>query len=150
MAGITTLEAANQYLRDVYLPQPNGTFQRAARDLTNGFLPLGSIDLDRILCYEATRIVAPDNTVALGGHVLQIARQPGRRTCAGLHILVRQHLDGVITLTRPPDVCLGRFTLPLGLEDTEPVVEARHQLPHTRDLRRTVGPMKTGQIACQT
>jgi hypothetical protein len=26
--------------------------------------------------------------------VLQLAKQPGRRSCAGLHVVVRRHLDG--------------------------------------------------------
>jgi hypothetical protein len=38
--------------------------------------------------------------------VLQIERQAGRRTCAGLRVVVRQHLDGRLTITRPPDVLL--------------------------------------------
>ena len=42
--------------------------------------------------------------------------QPGRRSCAGLRVTVRQHLDGHLTVsqgTRP----LGRFTA-----DGQPVV----------------------------
>jgi hypothetical protein len=50
------------------------------------------------------------DTVVVGGHLLQIERQPGRRTCAGLRVLVRQHLDGRLTLTRPPNVPL-RYTV---------------------------------------
>ena len=38
--------------------------------------------------------MAPDNTVSLEGVRLQIDKQPGRRTCAGLRVLVRRHLDG--------------------------------------------------------
>ena len=98
------MDAANRYLRDVYLPQHNATFRRAPSDPATAFVPLGAVDLDTILCQQDERVVAPDNTVVVGGRMLQIERQPGRRTCAGLRVLVRQHLDGRITITRPPDV----------------------------------------------
>jgi transposase len=110
VAGCQTLETANAYLRDVYLPQHNATFRRPPRDPATAFVPLGRVDLDPILCEEEERVVAPDNTVTLDTHVFQLERQPGRRTCAGLRVLVRQHLDGTITITRPPAVRLGHFT----------------------------------------
>jgi transposase len=110
VAGITTVEAANQYLRQVYLPQHNATFRRAPRDPANAFVPLGPVDLDAILCQEEERLIAPDNTVVVAGQVLQIDRQPGRRTCAGLRVLARKHLNGTITIIRPPAIVLGRFT----------------------------------------
>jgi len=47
--------------------------------------------------------------VTVAGYALQIDRQPGRRTCAGLRVIARQHLDGTITITRPPNVRLGHF-----------------------------------------
>lgn len=110
VAGVATLEAANTYLRDVYLPRHNETFRRPPRDPANACVPLGAVDLDPILCQEEERVIAPDNTVTVAGQVLQIERQPGRRTCAGLRVLARQHLDGTITITRPPAVRLGHFT----------------------------------------
>jgi len=110
VAGITTPEAANAYLRDVYLPRHNATFRRAPADPANAFVPLGPVDLHTILCQEEERVVAPDNTVLVAGHVLQLERQPGRRTCAGLRVLARQHLDGTITIIRPPNIVLGVFT----------------------------------------
>jgi transposase len=110
VAGLRTVDAANRYLREVYVPQHNATFRRLPSDTAHAFVPVGAIDLDTILCQEDERVIAPDNTVVIGGRLLQIERQPGRRTCAGLRVLVRQHLDGGITVTRPPDVLL-RYTL---------------------------------------
>lgn len=102
VAQITTLEAANAYLTDVFLPRHNATFGRAPRDAASAFVPLNGADLDLILCHEEARVVAPDNTVTLGGQVLQIAPQPGRRTCAGLRVIVRRHLDRGYTISRGP------------------------------------------------
>lgn len=110
VAGIRTVDAANAYLRDRYLPQHNATFRRQAVDPANAFVPLGRVDLDTILCQEDERVIAPDNTVVVAGRILQVERQPGRRTCAGLRVLVRQQLDGRITIIRPPDVSL-RYTV---------------------------------------
>jgi transposase len=106
VAGIRSVDAANRYLRAVYVRQHNATFRRQPLDLANAFVPVGSVDLDTILCQQDARVIAPDNTVVVGGRLLQIERQPGRRTCAGLRVLVRQHLDGRLTVTRPPDVPL--------------------------------------------
>ena len=109
VARITTLAAANAYLAATFLPQYNATFARAPRDLASAFVPLGAVDLETILCHEDVRTVARDNTVTLQGHVLQIAPQPGRRSCAGLSVIVRRHLDGRFTIMRGSQV-LGRFT----------------------------------------
>ena len=100
VAGIATLEAANRYLVEHFLPVHNATFACAPRDPASAFVPLGSVDLDPILCREDARVVARDNTVTIRGHVLQVAAQPGRRSCAGLRVYVREHLDGRFTITR--------------------------------------------------
>ena len=106
-AGIRSVDRANRYLQEVYVPQHNASFRRAPLDPATAFIPVGDVDLDTILCQQDERVIAPDNTVVVGGRLLQIERQPGRRTCAGLRVLVRQHLDGRITVIRPPDVPLA-------------------------------------------
>jgi len=70
VGGIRSLEAANAYLRDTFLPQYNATFARVPRDPASAFVPLGPVNLDAILCHEDARVVAPDNTVTLGGRTL--------------------------------------------------------------------------------
>lgn len=99
VAGIQTLDAANRYLTETFLPVHNATFARAPRDPASAFVPLGDVDLDPILCHAEDRVVARDNTVSFGRRVLQIASQPGRRSCAGLRVTVREHLDGRLTIT---------------------------------------------------
>jgi transposase len=108
VAGIASLEAANAYLREIFVPRYNATFARVPRDAASAFVPLGDVDLDAILCHEEARVVARDNTVTLHHQVLQIAAQPGRRSCAGLEVTVRQHLDGRYTITRGA-VCFGTY-----------------------------------------
>lgn len=108
VAGIRQLEAANAYLAETFLPQYNATFAHPPRDAASAFVPLGPVDLDALLCHEEARVVARDNTVTLARQVLQIPPQPGRRSCAGLSVLVRQHLDGSYTVTRGTQ-CLAAF-----------------------------------------
>lgn len=110
VAGIRTVPEANRYLHAVYLPRHNARFQRPPRDPARAFMPLGRVDLDTILCREDRRVVAPDNTVVVDGQIVQLARLPGRRTCAGLEVLVRQHLNGSMTILRPPNQRL-RYTV---------------------------------------
>jgi hypothetical protein len=94
LAGICTLAAANRYLREQFLAAYDGWFARPPADPTSAFVSLGRVDLDQILCHQEARTVARDNTVRLDGRLFQIPKQLGRRTCAGLHVLVRRHLDG--------------------------------------------------------
>jgi transposase len=93
VAGITTVATANRYLRTRFLPDFHAEFRRPPADPAPAFVPLGRLDLEQILCHEDERVVARDNTVRLDGVCLQLAKQPGRRTCAGLRVLVRRHLD---------------------------------------------------------
>jgi hypothetical protein len=108
VAGIATLEAANRYLRERFIPEYNAQFTRPPADPTSAFVALGEVDLDQILCEEAERTVAPDNIVTFDTVGLQLSKQPGRPTCAGLRVIVRRHLDGRFTVWRGP-TCVGRF-----------------------------------------
>ena len=94
VAKITTLTAANTYLRDRFIPDYNATFSCAPADPASAFVPLGRVDLEQILCHQEERLVARDNTVAFEGRTFQLAGQPGRRSCAGLHVTIRRHLTG--------------------------------------------------------
>ena len=94
VAGIRTVPAANAYLRTTFLPHYNTTFTHPPRDAASAFVSLGAVDLEQILCHEEERTVAKDNTVVLDGVRLQLPKQPGRTTCAGLRVLVRRHLGG--------------------------------------------------------
>jgi hypothetical protein len=106
--GIRTLDAANVYLRDRFIPEYNATFTRPPADPASAFVPLGPVDLAQVLCEEEDRTVGQDNTVRFAGVRLQLAKQPGRPTCAGLRVIVRRHLDGSHTVWRGAH-CLGRF-----------------------------------------
>jgi transposase len=98
VAGIDTLEAANRYLNDRFLPTYNEEFARRPADPARAFVTAGGADLDQILCFEHERTVAKDNTVNWEGLCLQIGKQPGRAT--GLTVTVRHHLDRSFSVWR--------------------------------------------------
>jgi len=99
-AGVTTPEAANDYLRERYLPTHNEEFAHEPADPASAFVELGEVDLDEIFFEDDVRKVGKDNTVGFDAVLLQIDKQPGRRTCAGLAVQVRRHLDGGYTVRR--------------------------------------------------
>lgn len=108
VAGIRTVSAANRYLIGTFIDRYNAAFAREARDPASAFVPLGATDLDQILCVEDTRTVGKDNTVVFEGVRLQLAKQPGRRSCAGMKVVVRRHLQGNHSIWRAQQ-CLGRY-----------------------------------------
>jgi transposase len=107
-AGITTVEAANRYLHAQFLPAYNAEFGRAPADPTTAWIPLHGVNLDQILCHEDERVVGRDNTVRLDNVLLQLAKQPGRRSCEGLRVIVRRHLNGHHSVWHGPR-CFGLY-----------------------------------------
>jgi hypothetical protein len=108
VAGITTVEGAHTYLREQFIADYDTQFTCAPADPDPAFVALGAVDLDLILCHEEDRTVGLDNVVVLEGVPWQLAKQPGRRTCARLRVTVRRHLDGHHSVWRGPQ-CLGRY-----------------------------------------
>jgi hypothetical protein len=144
LAGMTTLEAANAFLPG-FLARHNARFAVRADDPGLAYRPLNpALDLDRILSFRYPRVVANDNTVQLGGRVLQIPPGRVRRSYARAHVWVHEFLDGslgvwyqdhwLLRTTAPPVAAPLRArksprhhptthtpTLPLPLPPTVPV-----------------------------
>ena len=108
LAGITTPAAANAYLVEQFIPDYDAEFAHPPADPTSAFLPLHGVDLDTILCEQEERTVGQDNVVVLDRVALQLAKQPGRRTGAGLGVTVRRHLDGCHSVWRGTQ-CFGHY-----------------------------------------
>lgn len=109
VARISTVLAANRYLRERFMPEYNARFTRPPADPASAFVGIGRYDLEQIFCHQEERIVARDNTVSFGRFVFQIDKQRGRRSCAGLRVLVRRHLDRTYSVWWGPRR-LGRYS----------------------------------------
>jgi transposase len=107
-SGVNTVEEANRYLRERYIPTHNESFRQPPQDPMTAFVPLDGVDLGEMLYVEEVRTVAKDNTITLWGLCFQIGPQPGRRSCAGLGVQVRCHMDGTYSIRRGPRL-FGRY-----------------------------------------
>lgn len=143
VAEIRTVAAANRYLRERFLPDYDATFTHPPADPASAFVPIGTADLEQILCHEEERVVARDNTVSLDGLHLQIDKQRGRRSCVGLRVLTRRHLDGRLSIWWGPR-CLGVYAAtgqPLRKADKASRGGYQHSgPPRERGATRLVGP----------
>jgi transposase len=108
LRGITTLEAANRFLREHYLAEFNQRFQVAASQRGTAFTRCPRRDLDRVFSLQYERMVNRDNTVTLQNLVLQIERVKWRGTLAGCNVIVHQHLDETFSISYGPH-SLGRY-----------------------------------------
>jgi hypothetical protein len=118
-ARIATIEAANRFLREVYLPAHNRRFAVAAAEPGSAFVPWSRDDLDQILCHQEDRIVGNDNTVIFGRLRLQIEPSPLRAHFVKATVQVRRYADHTIAIFYGPR-CIGRY---------DPHGNARHNQP---------------------
>jgi hypothetical protein len=65
LAGITTVEAANGFLRERYIAEFNTRFTAPARETGTAFRKTALADLNWIFTVQTERVVAKDNTVAI-------------------------------------------------------------------------------------
>jgi transposase len=99
LAGITDdIEAANRYLREVYIPEHNARFAIAPAEAGSAFVPVEEAQWRDILCVQVERTVAPDNTVAYGGRRLQIPRHPARAHFVRAKVRVHDYGNGAMAI----------------------------------------------------
>lgn len=129
LARITEADEANRFIHAVYLSEHNRRFAREPSDPASCFVSAGATPLDDILCTEEDRVVSNDNVVRYDNRFLQIPKQRGRATCAGLKVKLRAHLDGTYSVVRGVKL-LGRF------DSKGELVEAPHCSRSTKGPKR--------------
>jgi transposase len=107
-AGIATIEAANRYIADVYLPAHNRRFAVPAGEPGSAFVAWTGAALDEILCHQEDRVVGNDNTVLFAGLRLQIEPSAIRAHFVKAKVQVRRYADTTIGLFYGPR-CIGRY-----------------------------------------
>lgn len=98
LAGISTPDEANRFLRGRYVAEFNARFAVAAQGVGTAFVPCTRSDLDRVFSLHHERVVARDNTVSFARLTLQLERQQWRGTLAGCRVIVYEHLDGTLSI----------------------------------------------------
>lgn len=102
LAGITTMDAANRYLPEVYLKRHNERFSVKPECETSAFLPTAGFDVANVLCIQEERTVASDNTVHYGGRKLQIPASPYRHHFVKTQVRVHHYPDNTLAIFHGP------------------------------------------------
>jgi hypothetical protein len=97
VAGVTTLEDANRYLDEEFLPWWNQHLVVTAANPSDAHRPLDkTCDLNAILSVVQTRQVTSDYTIRFEGRIYRIGRDHVRPGLRGGHVRIEIRLDGSI------------------------------------------------------
>lgn len=107
LENITEIDQANAWLDNVYLDRFNARFAKTPEMPGTAFRKISAAQRYLLVSFAYEATVANDNTVRLGGLVLDLPPGPHRRSYARSRVLVRQHLDGAWTVWLDGH-CIGR------------------------------------------
>jgi len=97
LAGIGSIQEANEFLQATYLPQINARFAKPAAQPEDAHVPLVSkIDLRDIFCFQEERVVSRDWVVQFERRAYQIPSDVRRRPAPGQKVVVRKWLDASV------------------------------------------------------
>jgi transposase len=109
LAGITTVEQANAFLRERYIAEFNQKFTVVAPQNGTAFRRTSRSDLNWIFTVQTERVVDKDNTVAIGDRHWQLEKSRFRSTLAGCTVTIHEHLDAAVSIRFGPHT-VGRYT----------------------------------------
>jgi transposase len=108
LAGISSVEGANRFLRGQYIAEFNRKFSVPAAEKGTAFRRTGRSDLNWIFSVQTERVVNKDNTVAIRERLWQIDKSRFRHSLAGTTVTIHEHLDETVSIRFGPHV-VGRF-----------------------------------------
>ena len=108
LAGCTTLEAANHFLTETWVPVHNRTWTAPADGDGTAFVPYTGGQLDRICAVQHERVVGNDNCIAFDRRRFQIPQASWRYSFAQCRVKVYEHLDGTLSVGHGPHT-LGHY-----------------------------------------
>jgi hypothetical protein len=108
LAGIGTVEEANEFLSTRYIATFNEKFSTTAAEKGTAFRKTGRADLDWVFTVQTERVVAKDNTVTIAERNWQLEKSRFRSSLAGCTVTVHEHLDGTVSIRYGPHV-VGRY-----------------------------------------
>jgi hypothetical protein len=93
--GVKTMEQGNEFLDKTFIKRFNRRFSTRPQGTERAWrMPSEGMDAARAISFRYEAVVSNDNTVSLGGRVLNIPPGPQGRTYAKARVEVRQLLDG--------------------------------------------------------
>jgi hypothetical protein len=116
LAGITTRDAADAYLRDRFVPAYNAAFAVEPAEQGTAFVPFVG-NLKDTLCIQEDRVVGRDNCVRYNTMSLQIPEQTHRHHYVKADVKVHHYLDGSLAVFHGPR-CLANYTADGRLAET--------------------------------
>jgi len=97
--NISTLENANRYLWEKFIPKHNRMFSRTAKELGSAYRPLPKgLSLKDVFCLKEERTVAGDNTISYNAKAFQILPNEYRLSYCKAKVEVHEYLDGSINI----------------------------------------------------
>jgi len=121
---IDTVEAANLFLCDVYIPEYNARFAVAAAQEGTAFVAIPGVDLAEILCVQEERqsatIIACRST-AQAANTGKPAARPFRQT----RVKVRQYPDGTHAISTGRDALDATIKRAFSMKKEKPLESAR-------------------------
>ena len=108
LAAIQTVEQANAFLNERYIAEFNVKFMVPAKEKGTAFRRSTRNDLNWVFTMQTERVVAKDNTVAIGEQNWQLEKNRFRHSLAGVTVTIHEHLDGSISIRYGPHV-VGRY-----------------------------------------
>ena len=99
LANISTIEQANKFLKEVFLPQYRAKYAVEPRSKANLHKPLSQKEkskLDSIFSRQYTRVVRNDFTISFNKRWYQLSKNQSTTICKKDTIIVEEHLDNSI------------------------------------------------------
>jgi len=98
LAGITEMDPANRYIRDVYLPAYKNEFTVPPAESVSMFVPWAGTPIEDILCEHYERTVGNDNCVRFDGLILQIPADQYRYHYVKVKVQVHRYPNGTLAI----------------------------------------------------
>lgn len=166
LAGITAVEQANAFLKQRYIAEFNDKFTVQAKEKGTAFRKTSRTDLNWVFTVQTERVVAKDNTVAIGDQTWQLEKCRFRHSLAGATVTIHEHLDGSISIRFGPHV-VGRWAAGGGdnqpgrgraepveaVENRQAVSQRSHRplvIPASRDSHSSTAPNPTHRTFLKT
>ena len=102
MHGITTMAAANVYLKEIYMPEFNAEFSVSAAIEGSAFVSWMNGNIDDVLCEQYERTVGKDNCIRFEGLVLQVPKDKSRCHYVKAKVRVHRYVDGQLAVFHGP------------------------------------------------